>query len=69
MKQAKIILNKNEIKVYIKPRKNEDFMFNSSITTKNEYHLIFLYQKISELKILGYEIEFENNDHVSMPEF
>lgn len=69
MKKAKIILNKNEIKVYIKPRKDEDFMFNSSITTKNEYHLIFLYQKISELKILGYEIEFENNDHVSMPEF
>lgn len=68
MKKAKIVLNQNEIEVFIKPRKNEDFMFNSSITTKNEYHLIYLYNKIKELEYLGYEITFENTDNVEIPE-
>ena len=64
---AKIVLNKNEMEAYIRPREDEDFMFNASTSTKNEYCVIWLYNKIKELEYLGYKIEFVHNDGIEIP--
>lgn len=67
MKKAKIILNEEEIEVYICADEKDGYCFNSSLTRKNTNILRWLFFKIEELKYLGYSIEFENNDKTALP--
>ena len=68
MKQAKIILEKDCIKVLLRADGRQQYGVNSILTRKNAYILKWLFNKIAELRYLGYSVEFEDKDNSPIPE-